>query len=133
MGVSASIDAYSSFLSGVIVIVRQEQIDRMGESMQRGFEIRMIAHLRATFPQPTRQQTDDQMTAFVRLGSNRSRPYGITAEGDVQRYLEYMVMYGPEFDTSCAWASEILNTEGISGTKKMDWIDDYDQFVLNRS
>jgi hypothetical protein len=37
-------------------------------------------------------------------------------------------MYGSQFDEELPWARAILRTNGISGTLKMDRIDDYDLF-----
>ena len=114
-----------------MLTIRREQLRVLGEVMQRRFEERMLAHLRAEFPAVTRGQTDDDLLALVRRGVASAEPYGVRTEVDVQRYLEYMMIYGPDFDTNprSAWAGDILRTEGIGGAKKMDWIDDYDLFV----
>ena len=43
-----------------------------------------------------------------------------------------MVIYGPRFDTDprYAWATKLLKTADMSGTTKMDRIDEYDQFMI---
>lgn len=112
--------------------IRPDQMTQMADAMQHSSVKRMIAHLRATFPEATRSKTEAEMRSFVQSGISRAAPYDVKAEADVQRFLEYMMMYGPEFDTHHDWARKILTTQGVSGKKKMDWIDDYDQFVLNR-
>jgi hypothetical protein len=117
-----------------VLTVTSEQMQAFSEAMRRGFETRMVAHLRATFAKLTAGRPDHNILAFVRFGVERSAAYGITIERDVERYLEYMVLYGPRFDADprFAWAADVLNASDASGTTKMDRIDEYDQFALER-
>ena len=117
-----------------MLTVTPKQMQAFAAMMRSGFEKRMVAHLRSTFPKLTSARPDEDILRFVRFGVERSAAYGIAIERDVERYLEYMVLYGPRFDTDprYAWASKVLNTAETSGTAKMDRIDDYDQFVLGR-
>ncbi len=116
------------------VMIRAEQMDILASGMQRGFETHMVAHLRTTFPELTVGHSDQEIASFIRYGVERSAAYDITIEGDVERYIEYMMIYGHRFDVDprYIWAAELLNTAHISGTLKMNRIDDYDQFVFGR-
>jgi hypothetical protein len=115
--------------------IRQEHVDAIALMQQRDFEERMNAHLREAFAQETEGVADEQMLGLIRLGIKRAASYGIELEADVERYLEYMVMYGANFDTDrkYPWAGETLRREDVPGNVKMDWIDEYDQFSANRS
>ena len=54
-------------------------------------------------------------------------------EADVERYLELTVRRGARFHVEEEWAADILSNENLSGTQKMDRIDDYELFVLEDS
>lgn len=116
-----------------MLTVRRKQIAVLAAVMKDRFERRMLAHLRATFSDLTAGRLDDNILAFVRFGMKRSAVHDVAIERDVERYLEYMVLYGPRFDTDAryAWAAKILEGDA-SGTAKMDRIDEYDQFMLGR-
>ena len=98
------------------------------EAMQRAFELRVRSHLRACFPESAAAYSDDQLLSIIHENVARARGYGITLEEDVTRFLEYVVLYGPEFDLTQPWARDILNDIG-SGTEKIDRMDDYYEFV----
>ena len=46
------------------------------------------------------------------------------------RYLEFVVTYGPRFDVDekTAWAGAILRRTDLSGTGKMNALDNHDLF-----
>jgi hypothetical protein len=95
----------------------------------------MIGHLRQKFPTQTEEKDDDELLTGVRQGVKTSAKYGISAECDVARYIEYMMIYGLSFDSDqrLDWAGRILKTEGISGAEKLDRIDQHDQLSRNQT
>lgn len=103
--------------------------------MQVQFERNMIEHLRQKFPDETEKKEDEELLVEVRQGVKTSGKYGISAECDVARYIEYMMIYGLSFDTDpkLEWAGKIIRSEGICGVEKLDRIDAHDQFLRNRS
>jgi hypothetical protein len=114
--------------------IRPKQIAALGGVMRTRFEERMVAHLRTLFPQLTQRRAHAEILSFVRIGVARAAVYGVVVERDVQRYIEYMIMYGPRFDEDARYRplAEVLNRADLSGTSKMNRIDDYDQFVHRR-
>ena len=50
----------------------------------------------------------------------KAAQYGVVRPGDVGRYLEYMMIYGQDFDSDSAraWASEILRRQGLRGKQR---------------
>ena len=56
----------------------------------------------------------------------------MTIEDEVQRYLEYMIIYGVNFDidSKIPWAGNILDTENVDGSIKMDRLDRYFQRMV---
>jgi hypothetical protein len=113
-----------------MLTIRREQFRAVGEAMQRRFELQSVARLRAAFPGQTREASDEQLLDLIRTGIGRAAGYGITTEADVTRYLEYVILYGRDFDSKLVWAAKILRTEGIGGGRKMDLIDEYNLFMM---
>ena len=111
--------------------IRTEQFDVFSKHMRQQFEDRMAVRLRSRFPDHTRPIEEPELRTFIRNGIERAATHNVTAEFDVQRYLEYMVKYGQEFDASpdMSWAGDILNREDLDGSEKMDRIDDRDLFA----
>jgi hypothetical protein len=110
------------------MIIRKEQMDVLSRFMLGQFENEMIVHLRSRF-QSCSQMKDGDLRTLVRGGVERAGQYEIVKEYDVRRYLEFMVEYGDDFDRT-EWAAQILTNQSLSGTQKMDRIDDYTLFVL---
>jgi len=114
-----------------MLTIRKEQVKVLEDGMARQFELKMMDHLRQKFPSETEKKEDDELLGEIRQGVRTSGKYGISAEYDVARYMEYMMMYGLSFDTDPKWdwAGKILKTEGISGADKLERIDTRDQFL----
>ena len=112
-----------------MLTIRREQMRVLGEAMRRRFELQSIARLRAAFPGQTREASDARLLELIRTAIGKAAGYGIATEVDVTRYLEFAILYGRDFDSKLDWAAKILRTEGISGERKMDLIDEYDLFM----
>jgi hypothetical protein len=112
----------------IMLTIRSEQMRALGNSVQREFERRLLNHLRLSFPAQTRGRSEEELLQLIRLSITGARGYDVITERDVTRYVEYALMYGSQFDEELPWARAILRTNGISGTLKMDRIDDYDLF-----
>lgn len=107
-------------------------MNSLSDAMMRSFEQRMRVHLRSAFTSTLANTTDDDLVKLIRTGVSDAERYGIVAESDVSRYLEYMVEYGPDFDRGpkTPWAGRILTTPGALGWKKMDDLDAFTTFEL---
>jgi len=93
------------------------------------FVRRMIAHLRTDFSEEVaaRNLRGEDFEPLVRRGIANARGYGVQNEGDLQLFLECMVMLGPSFDKDGArpWAAQILQRADLAGHEKMDQIGDH--------
>ena len=87
---------------------------------------RMAAHLRVRFPEGLAQTDEAQLRERVRQGIREAESHGVTEEYDVRRYLEYRVELGGAFgtDRGPGWANAILRDDTLSGTEKLDRIDE---------
>jgi hypothetical protein len=110
--------------------IRREQMDVLAQQSLDQFQAAMLRHLRARFPAQTAGRLDPELRAMVHEGIGRAAVYGITLETDVKRYLEWMVVHGPQFDRDpkTAWAGEILRSDDLNGTEKVDRIDEAELF-----
>jgi hypothetical protein len=115
--------------------IRKAQMDSLSEARLKQFEDRMVVHLRAACPEETRATTDSELRSTIRTGMDDAAKYEITSEVDVRRYLECVVVYGPDFDTNpkTAWAGPLLNHKQWSGTEKMNQVDEYALFDFART
>jgi hypothetical protein len=109
-------------------------MDSLSEAMLKQFEDRMITHLRVACPEQTREMSAPELRGTIRAGMDSAAKYDITSEVDIRRYLECVVVYGPDFDTNAktAWAGSILNNKKLSGTEKMNRVDEYALFDFAR-
>jgi hypothetical protein len=105
-------------------------MNAFSDAMLARFENRAMAHLRRRFAGPLAKTDDDALRERIRAARERAASYGIQAESDVLRYLEFTVEYGPDFDAATSWAPPILQASGNSGTKKMDELDSWTTYSL---
>jgi len=114
--------------------IRQAQMDSLSEVMLGQFEDRMLRHLRAACPEETQDISEPELRSTIRAGMDSAAKYDITSEVDIRRYLECVVVYGQDFDTNpkTAWAGHILNNKTLSGTEKMNRVDEYALFDFAR-
>lgn len=112
--------------------IREEQLDLLSNYMLKRFEDRMIVHLRDNFPESTKEFSEAELRQMIRAGLDKANTYDVTDEVDVERYLEFMLDYGPDFDVSAktSWAGEILKKPDLTGTEKILKLDEYELFEL---
>jgi glucose-6-phosphate 1-dehydrogenase len=110
-----------------MLVIRDEQIKALDESMLRSFKNRMVSHLRRTCPEETSGMSDEELRTLIQDGINKAESYQIFEDNDVRRFLEYMLILNPDFDQDSSFPEiqEILNDEEMDGTEKMDEIDFY--------
>lgn len=74
------------------------------------FVMRMAKHLREILPEETADMCHDDLLERIENGIGRAKTFSIVQERDLEVYLEFDIMYGPEFGSTpeSAWAEEIL-------------------------
>ena len=110
-----------------MLIIRNEQMEVLSEYMVEQFVNEAMLHLRTSFPEPIKHVPDADLRSMIYTGIKNAGEYNITIEEDVLRYLEFMIIYGADFDINpdTPWAEEILNKEDARGTEKIQLIDKY--------
>ena len=114
-----------------MLTIRREQMEALGRQSLQQFEAALLEHLRTRFPTQTDGRLDPELRTMIHDGIDRATVYGITLENDVRRYVEWMVLYGPDFDRNpeTAWAGDILRTDDLDGTEKIDRIEEAELFT----
>ena len=111
-----------------MLIIRKEQMEALRTSMSRRFEQRMLEHIKNIFPDRIKQVSDEKIRTVIQNSINKAESYSIVYEDDIRRFIEYLIIYGTQLDTKpeTRWIGEILQRADLTGTAKMDRIDDYE-------
>ena len=114
-----------------MLVIRDEQLAALtGERRQR-VVIAEAERLRARFHDLLNQSSADAVRALVAAGIVAAAAHGLEREGDVRRYLDYVVCLGPTFDAVPDVAA-ILAQRTLSARARLDLLDDWFVFS-NRS
>jgi hypothetical protein len=99
------------------VRIRKNQMNAFAEAATTDFENRMVAHLNRCFPAQCVSLQEPRVRETIRFGIERCAHYGVTAERDVCRYIDLMMVFGRDFDAreDLPWVSRILN-DGVLKT-----------------
>lgn len=106
-----------------MLTIRKEQMAVFREPAINDYVKRTVVHLNERFPEKCEALGEPKVRELIRYGIGRAASYGITAEGDVRRYIDLMLMFGPDFDQDpeLPWAASILNNQAlINPTTKVD-------------
>jgi hypothetical protein len=108
-----------------MLTIREEQMQALSGLVLEQYERRMVEHLRATFPDRTKNLQDDRIRAAVQSCVKNANDHGIVYEDDIRRFIEYVVIYGTALDARAEtrWIGDILRRDDLDGTAKMDLID----------
>lgn len=79
----------------------------------------MVVHLKKFFPRQCEAEGEPQIRKTIQYGIERAAAYGITAERDVCKYIDLMIVFGSDFDADeqLPWAGEILRRRSHPATK----------------
>lgn len=118
-----------------MLVIRKEQMETLRASMSRRFERRMLEHIKNNFPDRIRLVSDEIISNVVQDSIRRAESYSIQYEDDIRRFIEYLIIYGTLLDTNqeTRWIGEILKRTDITGSAKMDLIDDHELQTLRES
>ena len=113
------------------LLVRRNQMHVLERYMLEGFIRRLSARLREEFPRETAALTPAELRTFIENAIAKAETYDVKDEADVERYLEFAARYGPDFDVEqrTAWAGAVLRRDDLSGTEKMNTLDDHELFT----
>jgi len=98
-------------MGGVMLTIRQKQMDALAAVTRERFQERLEAHVRKVFPDDCKALGEDGVRELVVEGIERAEGHGLSAERDVCRYVDLLFLLGRDFETreEMAWAKGILN------------------------
>lgn len=98
-----------------MLTIRQEQLVAFSTEESNKFEKRLLHHLKKFFPAQYQAAGDVKMRELVKEGIHRAASYGITAERDSCKYVDLMIVLGPDFDKDpkLPWAEKILTSHAL--------------------
>jgi len=101
------------------------------------FVARMVRHLEDAFSEEIASHGIDktELEPLVRRGVRDAETYGVVCEDDLELYIQCMALLGPQFDREpdLAWAGRILLQTDLTGSEKMDRINDHLLFGLDEA
>ena len=93
-----------------VLVIRSEQMRAFESS---AFKLWVADHLRKFFPNECAQVGPQKFSELIDYGIARAHGHGFKAEPDLCRYLDIMIVFGPNFDQDLPWAREILEDARI--------------------
>ena len=115
-----------SYVIIIMLVIRETQMQVFDDYAFQQFIDDMVIELRNDYPTQTAEMPEKDLRKMIEDGTNRAEIYDVTMVSDVQRFLGCMLLLGQNFDTEdqTVWAGKILRDKDMSGTLKMDEIDD---------
>ena len=104
-----------------MLTIRNAQFRTLSLDARRRFEQRVARHLAKFFPDRTAAMDSGELVALIRHGCDRATAHGFKSARDVCKYIDLMVVFGPDFDVDPrhAWAREILDRPAEDRSAKM--------------
>ena len=103
------------------MMVRQEQVNILEESMLQNFRKRLRLHLRETFPDQTKDISDDGLFTIIDAEVERGRGYNITTQRAAMLFTDLRFFQSQYFEDApeMSWAKAILENSEIEGEVKL--------------
>ena len=101
------------------LLIRQAQLNAFAQAERLKFEDWMVAHLTKFFPKQCESAGEAGLRDTIQYGIRRAAAHGITTRRDTCKYIDLMIVFGPDFDTDrrLGWAGKILRQRAGSGVK----------------
>jgi hypothetical protein len=105
-----------------VLILRQKQIEAMGDQLRERFVRLMLAHLDEHFPNRVGILGPDKAREYVLEGIAKAQGFGIVAEQDVAGVIHFMFEATLQFDLAPGfeWAVAALQDAELAPTERVD-------------
>jgi hypothetical protein len=101
-------------------MITKEQVLAFSKAQENRFVGNLVHYAKEEFPEETGGVPNEDIREIARLAVEKTQKYGITERSDICRFLNFMYIYGFNFDEELQWAIEILNNADTQlGTTKM--------------
>jgi hypothetical protein len=103
-----------------MITFTEEQMEVFSRAQEKRFVGNLVHYAKKEFPEETGGVSDEDIWDIARLAVEKTKQYGITERADICRFLNFMYIYGFNFDEELQWAIEILNNADTQlGSTKM--------------
>jgi hypothetical protein len=110
------------------MVIKSAQIEAFSRSVLEEFENRMVRHLTKCFPEKFGRWGEAKVRQVIRLVVSRPSAHQITAQRDVCKFIDLMIVFGPRFDEDPAlgWPQSVLSDRSLrEPTVKMERLYEY--------
>jgi hypothetical protein len=99
-----------------MLTIRKEQFAVFEKNEIKKFEDPTYLHLNILYPERCQDIGEPKLRRMIQYGVKRAFSYAIQLENDVRKYIEVMLLLGPDFDKDpkFPWATSILNDKNLS-------------------
>lgn len=109
-----------------MLVITQQQMDMYALKMKDDFCEKMVTHLQQDF-QPNLKNLnikEDDLKKLVISGIEKAESYGFTTQGDVELYLDCMILLGLNFDNdpNRPEIADILSQKETSSSQKAEYL-----------
>jgi len=103
------------------MVIRDEQMSTFTNEAAEDFKSRMVIHLKKCFPKECEALKEAGVRRLIQHGIDQASGHEVVAERDVCKFIDLMMVFGRDFDTELAWASQILKDRVVrSATARVD-------------
>lgn len=99
-------------------VIKDEQFGVFAEDMRIRFRMLAGSHLREKFPRSLNNLSEEKIYNLIDKGIDQASSYDIIDRNDTLQYLEFMICFGHDFDSTMTWARKILTIRNLSGSEK---------------
>jgi hypothetical protein len=104
--------------------LRKEHLDAFEAQVVKLFTTRVVAHLKAVWPDECKELGDAPLGELARKAIQRAAALGLSAELDVVRFVDLCFLLGVDFETNplAGWTRPILADPALSPAARMDML-----------
>lgn len=117
--------------------IRTEQIEALRTPALDDFVDEMMLHVHEFFPKESMELGVQAVRERVEDGIKRAEAHGVRSPRGVCKYINLMMVFGPDFDThpdTAPWARPILDDPEVpDGTARMDLLSEKAIQVLKQA
>lgn len=105
-----------------MLTIRPEQLAIFRSSGRGAFCTRMLLHLRETFGDMVKRETDAKLLLWIELTTHELEEFGIDLETDVELYLELAVCHPREMlrKPLPKWVTDVLGHPGRTPSQRVE-------------
>ena len=112
-----------------VLTIRDAQMAALRAAMLQQFAQENARRVRPRFPEAAGAKSENAVAEWVLRITQRARAHGVTRRRDIELFIDFEFVYGPEFERHHSAAGRILARTEIGGTRKMALIEDWELFA----